>query len=57
MRRCLHPVAAYAHAAPAPRVAFAHIQEPQGAARALALADQGEILVADEGANRICDRQ
>jgi hypothetical protein len=29
-------------------VAFAHIQEPQGAARTLAFADEGEILFADE---------
>ncbi len=53
----LCPVAAHGHAAPAPRVAFAHVVEPKRAGRAFALADESEVLAADEIAHRLRDRQ
>ncbi len=54
MRCGLRPVTANRHAAPTPRVRLADVQEPQCAACALAFSYQGEILLADEIANRIC---
>ena len=57
MRRCLRPVAAHRHAAPAPRVRFADVQEPQGAGWAFAFAHHGEILFANEIAHRFGNRQ
>jgi hypothetical protein len=57
MRRRFRPIAAHCHAAPAPCVALAHIQEPQGAGGAFASSHKGEVLLADEVANRHRDRQ
>jgi hypothetical protein len=57
MRNRLRPVAAHRHAAPPPRVTLADVVKPQGARWAFATANEGEVLMAEEIANRLRYRQ
>ena len=57
MRSRLCPVAANRHAAPTSCVGLAYVHEPKSAGRAFALADKGEIFLADKVAHSFCDRE
>ena len=57
MRCCLRPVAANEHTAPAPRVTLADVQEPQSAFRTFAFTYKTEVLLTDQVAHRLRDRQ
>jgi hypothetical protein len=56
VRSSLNPIAAHRHAAPSPRMRPGAVQKHQNAARSLAGADQPEVCMTNEIADRLGDR-